>query len=249
MGIRRRRAPGRASRRLRGFVAPRAGAPSCGAVSRPRPQGNHESRQTRYVLMPRNSPKTRAVFLDRDGVINRPLVRNGRPYPPRNVEELEILPGVVEAVERLRAAGFLALVVTNQPDVARGTTSRESVEAIHRALAARVPLDGVFACFHDDADQCACRKPAPGLLVEAAARFGVDLAASYMVGDRWRDVEAGRRAGCRVLWIDWGYDEQRPEVAPEDTVCSLAEAAERILAAEGRSRANPFSARREREVA
>lgn len=182
--------------------------------------------------MPQNLPKTRAVFLDRDGVLNRPVVRNGRPYPPRNATELELLPGVVEAVARLRAAGFLTLVVTNQPDVARGTTTRESVAAIHRALTARVPLDGIFTCFHDEADQCACRKPRPGLLIEAAAQYHVDLAASYMVGDRWRDVEAGRRAGCRVLWIDWGYDEQRPEVAPADTVRSLAEAAERILARE-----------------
>jgi len=197
-----------------------------------------------------NKPlKTRAVFLDRDGVINRPVVRSGKPYPPRNAAELEILPGVVEAVERLRAAGFLALVVTNQPDVARGKTSRESVEAIHRELAARVPLDGIFACFHDDADQCACRKPAPGMLVEAAARYAVDLTASYMVGDRWRDVEAGRRAGCRVLWIDWGYDEGRPEVGPDQIVFSLAEAAEKILAAEGGSRTDSFSTRCEREVA
>jgi len=202
-----------------------------------------------------NDPRgARAVFLDRDGVLNRPVIRNGRPYPPRDVAELEILPGAAEAVARLRRSGLLALVVTNQPDVARGKASRESVEAIHQALQSRVPVDGIFACFHDDADQCDCRKPSPGMLLEAAERFGIDLGASYMVGDRWRDVEAGRRAGCRVFWIDWGYEERRPEVSPAETVRSLAEAAERILAAErvrggGLHIAPRRPDRREREVA
>lgn len=237
MGIRRRTAPDCAPGRLTALgLGPDCARPLAGKAHLEAPMSD-------------KPPKTRAVFLDRDGVINRPVVCNGKPYPPRNTAELEILPGVVEAVERLRAAGFLALVVTNQPDVARGKTTRESVEAIHRELAARVPVDGIFACLHDDPDQCACRKPAPGMLVEAAARYGVDLAASYMVGDRWRDVEAGRRAGCRVLWIDWGYDENRPEVGPEEIVISLAEAAERILAAEGANRADLSSTRCEREVA
>ena len=106
----------------------------------------------------------RAVFLDRDGVIVRAAVRAGRPYPVDRVDDARLLPGVREALLRLRAAGFLLVVVTNQPDVARGRSTREAVEAIHEWLRAHLPLDGIRACYHDDRDGCACRKPAPGLL-------------------------------------------------------------------------------------
>ena len=171
----------------------------------------------------------RAVFLDRDGVLNRALVRDGRPYPPAGVGELEVLPGVAEALAALRQAGYLLVVVTNQPDVARGTQPRAAVEAIHRELLARLPLDEVRCCFHDDADGCACRKPRPGLLQEAARDRHVDLAASFMVGDRWRDTEAGAAAGCRTIFIDHGYQERRPDRC-DARVASLAEAAAWILA-------------------
>lgn len=176
----------------------------------------------------------RAVFLDRDGVINRAVVRGGKPYPPASIEELELLPGVPEALARLRAAGYRLIVVTNQPDVARGATTRDAVEAIHRGLreggAGRpaLPLDRFEVCYHDDGDGCACRKPAPGMLIEAARAEGVELGASFMVGDRWRDVEAGRRAGCTTLFIDYGYDEVE-RTPPDERFRSLAEAADWIL--------------------
>ena len=172
--------------------------------------------------------KQRAVFLDRDGVIDRPIVQDGKPHPPASLSELEILPGVPEALERLRAAGFRLIVVTNQPDVARGKQTRESVEMIHAALSAQLPLDEFRVCYHDDGDQCHCRKPQPGLLLEAARDTGVDLSASLMVGDRWRDVEAGRRAGCMTILIDYGYAE--PQGKADVRVRSLAEAADWILA-------------------
>jgi len=168
----------------------------------------------------------RAVFLDRDGVINRALVRNAKPYPPPSVEELEILPGVAEALHRLRAAGYALIVVTNQPDVARGTTSLAAVEAIHARLRQMLPIDEIRMCPHDDADGCECRKPKPGLLVRAPI---YDMAASVMVGDRWRDIAAGLAAGCGVtILIDYGYDEP---VLERPTTCagSLAEAADWLL--------------------
>ena len=171
----------------------------------------------------------RAVFLDRDGVLNRAFVRDGKPYPPATLEALEILPGVADALARLRAAGFLLIVVTNQPDVARGTQRREVVDAMHARLAAVLPIDEFRVCDHDDAAQCGCRKPAPGMLTDAAAAWGIDLTASVLVGDRWRDVEAGRRAGCRTVFIDYGYAERQPD-APDASARSLAEAAEWILA-------------------
>jgi D-glycero-D-manno-heptose 1,7-bisphosphate phosphatase len=171
----------------------------------------------------------RAVFLDRDGVLNAAVARDGRPHPPASVAELEILPGVPDALAVLKRAGFLLLAVTNQPDVARGSTSRASVEAIHDALRAALPLDGIYTCWHDDADRCACRKPAPGLLVDAAREREIELARSFMVGDRWRDTEAGVAAGCRVVFVDHGWREKRPE-RYDARVSSLPEAASWILA-------------------
>jgi D-glycero-D-manno-heptose 1,7-bisphosphate phosphatase len=169
----------------------------------------------------------RAVFLDRDGVLNAAVVRDGLPYPPRSVEEVEILPGVEAACARLRGAGFDLVVVTNQPDIARGTQTLEAVRRINDALLAALPLDEVVICPHDDADGCDCRKPKPGMLIAAAERRAIDLSASFMVGDRWRDVEAGIRAGCRTLLIDRGYDER--SVQPDVSVDDLGEAAVWIL--------------------
>jgi D-glycero-D-manno-heptose 1,7-bisphosphate phosphatase len=169
----------------------------------------------------------RAVFLDRDGVLNAVVVRDGRPYPPGDASEVGLLPGVGDACARLRAAGFELVVVTNQPDVARGTQTLEAVERINDVLLAALPLDEIVVCPHDDADGCDCRKPKPGMLVDAAGRRGLDLATSFMVGDRWRDVEAGRRAGCRTVLLDRGYDE--PSAEPDAAVSDLGEAAEWIL--------------------
>jgi D-glycero-D-manno-heptose 1,7-bisphosphate phosphatase len=167
-----------------------------------------------------------AVFLDRDGVINKGIVRNGTPHPPDTVDELEILPGVPAALRRLKAAGFALVVVTNQPDVARGRQTVQVVEAIHRALAQQLPIDEFRVCFHDDGDGCECRKPKPGLLTRAPL---YDMARSFMVGDRWRDIEAGRRAGCRAaILIEYGYDEVL-SAAPDVRLRSLSEAADWIL--------------------
>ena len=173
----------------------------------------------------------RVVFLDRDWVINRAVVRDGKPFQPANLAELEILPGVPEALIRLKAAGFRLIVVTNQPDVARGTQTRDAVEALHAVLQAQLPLDEIRACYHDSGDGCTCRKPQPGMLLAAAQDDGLDLAASFMVGDRWRDIEAGQRAGCISLFIDYGYAERQP-VAPYVRVRSLTEAADWILSGE-----------------
>jgi len=179
-----------------------------------------------------NAGRRRAVFLDRDGVINRAVVRDGRPYPPASVDDVRLLPGVVAALGRLKAAGYLLIVVTNQPDVARGVQSRATVEAIHARLASALPIDDFRACYHDDGDACACRKPKPGLILAAAREHHVDLTASVMVGDRWRDVEAGRLAGCVTVFVECGYSEPRPD-RPDVVVASLEEAAGWILSREG----------------
>jgi D-glycero-D-manno-heptose 1,7-bisphosphate phosphatase len=172
------------------------------------------------------------VFLDRDGVINRSYERGGVTHPPATVDELEILPGVAEATRKLDAAGFALVVVTNQPDVARGATTREKVEAINDRLRAELPLLDVLACYHDSGDGCACRKPKPGMLLEAAARWGLDLGGSFLVGDRWSDVAAGRSAGCRAALVLTPFS-GRERCEPDRCVRDLAEAAEWILEAPG----------------
>jgi D-glycero-D-manno-heptose 1,7-bisphosphate phosphatase len=174
--------------------------------------------------------RNRALLLDRDGVINRALVCEGRPYPPASASELEILPGVAEALARSRAAGFLNIVVSNQPDVARRTQTRAAVEDMNRALMEALPIDDVFVCYHDDSDQCLCRKPLPGLLLEAAQTYDLELSHCYVVGDRWRDIDAGRAAGCRTVLIDCGYNERPPLQPPDLLAGSLLEAVARIEA-------------------
>jgi D-glycero-D-manno-heptose 1,7-bisphosphate phosphatase len=171
----------------------------------------------------------RAVFLDRDGVLNQATIRGGRPYPPASVEQLNLRPDAASALTRLKAAGFLLIVVTNQPDVARGTQSRAVVEQINRALASQLPIDDFLVCWHDDRDACACRKPKPGLLLDAASRYPVDLSRSFLIGDRWRDIDAGAAAGCRTVLLDHQYRERAPDSAPDFRTASLAEAADWIL--------------------
>ena len=170
----------------------------------------------------------RAVFVDRDGVLNRAVIRDGRPYPPSTLEEFEILPGVTEAIVRLRDAGFLVIGATNQPDVARGTQRREVVEAMNARLLEEMPIVDILVCY-EDGDDCPRRKPNPGLLLEAAETYIIDLAASFMIGDRWRDVEAGRRAGCRTVFIDLGYTERKPDPPADHTAADLPAAAAWIV--------------------
>jgi D-glycero-D-manno-heptose 1,7-bisphosphate phosphatase len=170
----------------------------------------------------------RAVLLDRDGVLNRSYVREGVTRPPRSLAELDVLPGVPAAVRRLARAGFALVGVSNQPDVARGTQTRAAVEELNAALVERLGLLAILACYHDDRDGCGCRKPRPGLLHEAARRFGLDLSQSVMVGDRWSDVVAGQAAGCRAILIDTplsGAERCTPEARARD----LAAAVELIL--------------------
>jgi len=176
----------------------------------------------------------RAVFFDRDGVLNAAVVRDGRPYPPASDAELRIDDTARETIERLRASRFAIVVVTNQPDVARGTTTRDRVESINARIREALTIDDVYVCYHDNADACGCRKPKPGMLIAAAAEHGIALDRSYMVGDRWSDVVAGQAAGCKVVWIDRCYQEREP-MSADARVTSLAHAGDWILDDSSRS--------------
>lgn len=179
-----------------------------------------------------NRDVRRAVFLDRDGVLNRPIIRNGRPHPPATIEEFDVLPGVREALCDLSQLGFWLVVITNQPDVARGTQQRETVEAMHAILRRTLPLVQFYVCYHDDADSCDCRKPKPGLLFAAATEHKLFLPESYMIGDRWRDVDCGYAANCTTIFIDNGYTESLGR-QPHFRVPDLSGAAAVISSLEG----------------
>jgi D-glycero-D-manno-heptose 1,7-bisphosphate phosphatase len=182
--------------------------------------------------MGKHEIRRRAVFLDRDGVLNRPAVREGLPFPPARVEEIELYSDVVDGCAQLENAGFLLVAVTNQPDVGRGTQSREIVEAMHAHLRAAIPcLAAIEVCFHAGASHgqsCDCRKPKPGLLLRAAETYAIDLPASFLIGDRWRDIDCARAAGCRAVFIDHGYREALRE-KPDFTVSNFSEAVRAIL--------------------
>ncbi len=172
----------------------------------------------------------RAVFLDRDGVINRALEKESKPYPPTSLAEFEILPEVPAACAKLKAAGFLLVVATNQPDVGRGTLKQEVVEKIHAHMLAQLPIDRVEVCYHagQGLSDCDCRKPKPGMLLRAAKELNIDLVQSWMVGDRWRDVDCGHAAGCKTIFIDRGYAEELKQ-KPDFSARNLGEAADIIL--------------------
>ena len=174
-----------------------------------------------------------AVFLDRDGTLNRQVIRDGKPYPPATVDEFELFPGVPEACAQLASAGYVLVVATNQPDVGRGMQSQAVVEAMHTKLRQLVPaiahIEISYAPGRAGDAPDPRRKPEPGMLLEATLLLGLDLTRSWMVGDRWRDIDCGRRAGVRTVFIDFGYDELL-RAAPDFTVPSFAEAARIILA-------------------
>jgi D-glycero-D-manno-heptose 1,7-bisphosphate phosphatase len=179
-----------------------------------------------------DQPPRPVVFLDRDGVVNRAYVRAGVTRPPAHLGELEILPGVAEALRRLAGAGFALVVVTNQPDVARGSQTRQRVEEINARLRAELPLLDVLTCYHDDDAGCECRKPRPGMLLAAARRWGLDLPNGFMVGDRWSDVAAGQTAGCRTVLVETPHS-GRNRCRPDHCARDLADAADWILRSSG----------------
>jgi len=180
--------------------------------------------------MSRIDRKRQAVFLDRDGTVNVNEVRNGRPYAPTRLEDFDYLPGAPEAIARFKAEGYLVIVVTNQPDLATGKNTSDVIEAMHARLRDELGIDEVMLCPHTDDAGCDCRKPKPGMLLAAAEKWGIDLACSVMVGDRWRDVDAGRAAGCLTVHIDQSYVMEPPVDGADFTASALRDAADFICA-------------------
>lgn len=170
----------------------------------------------------------RAVFLDRDGVLVVPEFREGRSFAPREIADFRLYEDAAPCLERMKAAGFRLVVVTNQPDVGNGLVERAVVDEMHRRLAAALPIEAIEVCYHAPVDNCDCRKPKPGMLHRAAHRLGLDCARSIMIGDRASDVAAGRAAGCRTIFIDLGYRGERPD-NPDRSVGCLVGATNIVL--------------------
>lgn len=152
----------------------------------------------------------KAFFLDRDGVINKPIVIDRKPFSPHSLEQLHILPKVQNAIKLLKNNNFYVIGITNQPDVKRGTVRKKFVDQINDFLKNELELDAIYTCFHDDDDNCICRKPKPGLILSAASKFSIDLEKSFFVGDRKKDIDAGLSANCKTIFIDYNYNEEKP---------------------------------------
>jgi D-glycero-D-manno-heptose 1,7-bisphosphate phosphatase len=171
-----------------------------------------------------------AIFLDRDGTLNAPIIQAGKPYPPQKLEDFKLLDGVAAACRDLKKAGFLLAVVTNQPDVGRGTQSQAVVEEMHATLKQLLPeIDHIEVCYDSGhGEKNRRRKPEPGMLEDTTALFGIDINTSWMIGDRWRDIECGKKMGVKTIFIDYGYQEQLTE-QPDFRVPTFSAAAVTIL--------------------
>ena len=151
----------------------------------------------------------KAIFLDRDGTLNKAFIKNGLPFSPESFNKFEILPGVKESLLKLKKLNFVCLLITNQPDVSRGKINKNVVIQMNNFLKSEIKLDDIFVCYHDDHDNCECRKPKPGLLLNAKKKWNINLNKSYMIGDRWKDIQAGINAGCKTVFINNNYKESK----------------------------------------
>lgn len=171
----------------------------------------------------------RAVFLDRDGVVNETFIREGKPYPPRQLSELKIFEDVASSVEAFHKAGFLVIIVTNQPDLSKGLLTLENLQSIHNEIQTKVKIDQIRFCPHEDYHDCSCRKPKAGMLLDASNEWEIDLSQSFMVGDRWKDIDAGKAAGCKTVWINRNKYQEKSPLEFNASATSLAEAIPYIL--------------------
>lgn len=171
----------------------------------------------------------KAVFLDRDGIVNRAIVRDGKPFPPATSEELEIPSGTFTSLLKLANVGYVLIGITNQPDVARGSQSRQTVESFNTFLLSKLPIREIFVCYHDDMDNCDCRKPKPGLILQATKKYSLDLSQSWMIGDRWKDIAAGQAIGLKTIFVDYHYAETYKGLPADFTVEDTSFLADIIL--------------------
>jgi len=166
----------------------------------------------------------KAIFLDRDGVLNKAPIINGIPQSPKEIDDVKIISKTYSALKKLKLMGFCLVIITNQPDFRRGTTSKTKLQTLNNHIGKLTKIQNIYTCFHDDLDNCLCRKPKPGLILMAANDLNIKLSESYLIGDRWKDIEAAQNAGVQGFFIDYKYKERQPEL-PYIAVDSLYHAA------------------------
>ena len=159
----------------------------------------------------------KAVFLDRDGVVSRAVVINNRPFSIRRASDLQILDEVNEALGIFGKLALIPIIISNQPDVARGLLSQLEHEKIESKIVTLTGISKIYTCTHDEKDNCFCRKPKPGLILKAAEDHDIDITKSYLIGDRWRDMDLAKNVDCRSFFINRNYEEKYPEYFDYET--------------------------------
>lgn len=149
--------------------------------------------------------KRRAIFLDRDGVINKASFVNGKHRSPMLAGEVELYEDAKSSINKLRKLGFLIFVMTNQPEISRGNLRLEESDAINGVIQKEIEPEEIIVCPHDDSDRCCCRKPLPGMITDLISRYKLNPDTCYLIGDRANDIEAGQAAGVKSIQIDRGY--------------------------------------------
>ena len=172
-----------------------------------------------------------AVFLDRDGVINKPVIINKKPYAPTKYTEFKFYPGIYENLQALKNNGFLRIVVTNQPDIGNGKTKLQEVQLMHDKLMKTNLIDGIYMCSHNQREQCSCRKPGIKMLTDAKSKFNINMSRSWLIGDRWSDVTAAHNAGLTPIFVDHGYAETNSKLQTCIKVKNLKSAVNKIITA------------------
>ena len=169
----------------------------------------------------------KAVFLDRDGIINQVVYHDdiNKPSSPWKMEEFKLIDGIKKHLDELKKNGFLIFIISNQPDIKRGNVDKETAEKINKILYEKFPIDDIMVCPHDDLDNCSCRKPKPGMIIELSKKWNVDIKKSFLIGDSWKDIGAGKNAGVKSILIDKSYNQ---EVESEHRVENLKSAIELI---------------------
>ena len=169
----------------------------------------------------------KAIFLDRDGIINKPIVRDNKPYPPQSLKELEFVEGIEDFLAKMKVFGYYLFIVTNQPDVARGTQKKEVIEEIHKYILDNLDIDKIYVCYHDNQDKCNCRKPKNGMILQAQKEFDLDLSQCWMIGDRSSDITCGEISGCRTIFYQYNYEESSFSI-PDYIIENISQAKEII---------------------
>ena len=153
----------------------------------------------------------KAIFLDRDGVLNKVILKDGKPLSPKNLSEFVLLDNVSEALAIFKKLDYLTIIVTNQPDIKTKKQTLKDLEITHKWIFDNLMIDDIFVCCHDDSDNCNCRKPGIGMLINASKKYKINLTKSIMIGDRWKDIKCGQLAKCKNnFYINYGYDEPSP---------------------------------------